>query len=124
MYEIYPLLIIGAIIGVISIVFIIAFCLMKDKKTAIGFDRNMKDSEIFKRLLAYAKPHWKSFLIVLLVIVFSIAYDIISPIVIGNVTEMIKGDFELSSLYTTVLVYGGILIVSLISSYIQAIVHR
>ncbi len=122
MYELYPLLVIGAIIGAISIIFIVAFCLMKDKKTAIGFDRNMKDGEIIKRLLAYAKPHKKSFILVLFVIIFSIAYDIISPIVIGNITEMIKGDFELSQLYTTVIIYAGILIVSLISSYVQAIV--
>ena len=122
MYELYPILIIGAIIGAISIIFIVAFALMKDKKTAIGFDRNMKDSEIIKRLLAYAKPYWKSFALVLCVIIFSIAYDIISPIVIGNVTEMIRGEFELSELYTTVAIYAGILIISLISSYIQAIV--
>lgn len=122
MYKLYPLLVVGGIIGAISLVFIIAFCLMKDKKTAIGFDRNMKDKEIVTRLLAYAKPHFKSFLLVLVVIIFSIAYDIISPIVIGNVTEMIKGDFELNKLYTTVLTYAGILLVSLICSYIQAIV--
>ena len=35
---------------------------------------------------------------------------------------MIKGDFELSRLYTTVIIYAGILVVSLVSSYIQAIV--
>ena len=123
MYQIYPLLIVGAIIGVISIVFIVAFCLMKDKKTAIGFDRNMKDSEIIKRLLAYARPHLKSFLLVFAVIIVSIVYDIMSPIVIGNVTEMINGgDFELSELFGTVGIYASILLVSLISSYIQAIV--
>ena len=122
MYEFYPLLIIGAIIGAISVIFIVAYCLMKDKKTAIGFDRNMKDSEIIKRLLVYAKPHIKSFIFVLLVIIFSIVYDIVSPIVIGNVTEMIKGDFELAELYKTVIVYASILVVSLISSYVQAIV--
>ena len=123
MYQIYPLLVVGAIIGVISIVFIVAFCLMKDKKTAIGFDRNMKDSEIIKRLLAYARPHLKSFLLVFAVIIVSIVYDIMSPIIIGNVTEMIKGgSFELSALFGTVGIYASILLVSLISSYIQAIV--
>ena len=122
MYELYPLLVVGAVIGVISVIFIVAFCLMKDKKASIGFDRNMKDSEIIKRLLKYAKPHLKSFILVFVVIIVSIVYDIVSPIVIGNVTEMIKGDFELSELYTTVGIYASILVVSLISSYIQAIV--
>ena len=122
MYELYPLIVIGAIIGVISIIFIVAFCLMKDKKASIGFERNMKDSEIIKRLVYYTRPHIKSFVLVLVVMLFSIAYDIISPILIGNVTEMIKGDFELSRLYSTVVIYASILIVSLISSYVQAIV--
>ena len=69
MREYFPLLIIGAIIGVFTLIFVLAFAFMKDKKTAIGFERNMKDSEITKRLLVYAKPHWKSFLLVLLILV-------------------------------------------------------
>ena len=50
--------------------FIIAYVTMKDKKTAIGFDRNMKDTEIVRRLLVYAKPYWKKFALVLLLMVF------------------------------------------------------
>ena len=37
MKEFYPLIVIGAIIGVLSIIFIIAYALMKDKKTAPRF---------------------------------------------------------------------------------------
>ncbi len=122
MREFYPLLIVGAIIGVLSIIFIVAYLSIKDKKEAIGFDRYMKDSEITKRLLVYAKPHVKSFIVVLLVMLFSIAYDIISPLLVGRIEEMIKDDFPMSRLLSLVAVYGGILIVSLICSYIQAIV--
>ena len=32
MYNIYPLLIVGAVIGVFAVIFIIAFAMMKDKK--------------------------------------------------------------------------------------------
>ena len=35
MYEYYPLLIVGAVIGVLSIIFILAYALMKDKKDLI-----------------------------------------------------------------------------------------
>ena len=62
MYEFYPILIVGAVIGVFATIFIVAFATMKDKKEAIGFDRNMKDSEIMKRLLKYAKPYTASFI--------------------------------------------------------------
>ncbi|MBR2479046.1 MAG: ABC transporter ATP-binding protein [Clostridia bacterium] len=122
MTEFFPLLTVGAIIGVISVVFILAYAFMKDKKEAVGFDRNMKDSEIIKRLLAYAKPFWKQFLVVLLVMIFSIAYDIISPILVGSIEEMIKNDFELYSLYLNVGFYASLLVVSMICSYLQSIV--
>ncbi len=122
MYEYFPLLVVGAVIGIASIIFIIAFLSIKDKKEAIGFDRNMQDGEIIKRLLEYARPHWKSFLFVLIIMLFSISYDIISPTLVGNIEEMIKADFELSRLWAYVAIYAGILIVSLICTYIQSIV--
>lgn len=120
--DYYPLLIAGAIIGTFSIIFVLAYALMKNKKEAIGFDRNIPDSEIVKRLLKYAKPYWKNFLLVLLVILFSISYDIISPILIGNIQGLVKTDFELNDLFIRVALYASILIVSLIATYVQAIV--
>lgn len=122
MHEFYPLLTVGAIVGVLTVIFVVAYAMIKDKKEAIGFDRNMKDSEIIKRLIEYAKPFKLQFGIVLLVMMFSIAYDVISPALVGKVEEMIKDDFELSVLYSYVLLYAGILIVSLICSYVQAVV--
>ena len=38
MHEYLPLLILGAIIGVFTLVFVLAYCFMKNKKEAIGFD--------------------------------------------------------------------------------------
>ena len=46
---------------------------MKNKKAAIGFDRHMSDREIIKRLLGYAKPYWKSFILVLVIMGFTVA---------------------------------------------------
>ncbi len=122
MYEFYPLIVVGAVLGVLSVIFLVAYFSIKDRKEAIGFDRHMKDSEILRRLLRYAKPHWRSFLLVLLVMTFSIAYDIISPLLIGALEEAIKDEFEMSYLLSMVAVYAGILIVSLVCTYIQAIV--
>ena len=122
MREFYPLLIVGAIIGTLSLCFIIAYAAMKNKKEAIGFDRSMKDNELIRRLLKYAKPYWKSFLLVGIVMLFSIAYDIISPLIVGMIEETVKSQFALSTLYRAVALYAGILLVSLICTYIQAIV--
>ena len=122
MREYYPLLLTGALVGFFSLVFTLAYAGMKDKKKQIGFDRNMKDSEITWRLLAYAKPYWKSFLFVLIVMIFSISYDVLSPLIVGRTEELVKGDFEMSGLLRLVLLYFGILVCAQFCSYIQAMV--
>ena len=122
MYKYYPILIVGAIVGALSIIFLIAYLSIRKQKEAIGFDRNMKDSEISRRLLAYAKPYTKNFIFVLLLMLFSIAYDIISPLIVGGIEEMIKEDFEMSQLLIGVAIYASILVVSMICSYLQALV--
>ncbi len=122
MYDFYPLLVVGGVIVFFSICFIIAYLAIKNKKEAIGFDRNMNDGEIIRRLLKYAKPYWKSLTFVCIIMLFSIAYDIASPLIIGWIEEQIKVDFELKQLFSAVAFYAGILIVSLVCSYIQAIV--
>ena len=123
MREYLPILIVGAIVGVLSVIFLIAYITMKDKKEAIGFDRHMKDGEIVRRLSKYALRQWPSFLLVLLLMVFSIVYDIVSPLVIGDLTESIQNEtFTLPFLYTSVAVYASILVVSMVCTYVQAIV--
>ena len=123
MREFYPLLIIGAILGVLSLCFVVAYAMMKNKKEAIGFDRNMKDGEIARRLLRYAKPHTGKFVFVGFVMLFSIAYDIVSPLLVGSIEEMVKEEsFELSRLFVYVGIYASILLMSLVCTYIQSIV--
>ncbi len=122
MREFYPLYVIGALLGTISIVVLCAYITVHKQKDAIGFDRNMKDSEITRRLLSYAKLHTKSFLFVLFLVLVSITYDIVSPILMGNIVEMIKEDFEMRDLLALVGIYVGILLVSLICTYVQVIV--
>lgn len=121
MHEYFPLLFVGGLIGLFSTIFIIAYATMKDKKEAIGFDRHMKDSEIIKRLLKYAKPYKGSFIAVGCIMLFSIAYDIAAPLLIGYIQELIKQKFEMNVLLVYVGIYASILVVSLICTYIQAI---
>lgn len=119
----YPLIIVGGVLGALSLIFIIAFALVKDKKESMGFDRHISDGEIVKRLLVYAKPYWKSFVFVLLLMVFSIAYDIISPLLIGKIQGIIKEDgFQLSYLFAMIGLYAGILLVSVVCSYFQTLI--
>ena len=123
MMEFLPVLIVGAIIGAFAIVFIMAYIALTKKKEELPDDeRNMSDGELIKRLLGYAKPFWKQFLLVLCLMVFSICYDIVSPLIIGNIQDLVKQSFVLTDLYKAVIVYAGILIVSLVCTYLQSII--
>ncbi|MCI8388492.1 MAG: ABC transporter ATP-binding protein [Clostridiales bacterium] len=122
MREFFPLICVGATIGVFSLIFIIAYFYVKSIKETSSYDRNMKDSDILRRLFEYAKPYGKSYIIVALVMLFSIAYDIISPMIIGDIEKLITHDFPMKSLFIRVGAYVCILLVSLICTYIQAIV--
>lgn len=122
MHEYLPVLIVGAIIGAFTIVFLLAYQALRKVKDDSEKERNMPDGEIVRRLLCYAKPYWKSFVLVFFVMVFSILYDLVSPLIIGRIQGLIKNDFELPQLYGMVGMYAGILVVSLICTYLQAMI--
>ena len=121
MNEYLPLLIVGAIIGVFSAVFFIAYLVVKRQKNAANFDRHMADKEIVGRLCKYAIPFWKDFLVVFFIMLVSIGHNVVSPLLIGHIEEVIKATFDLPYLYTLVAIYAGILLLSMLSTYFQAI---
>ena len=120
MREYLPLLIVGAIIGTFTLIFVIAYALAKNKKETMGFERNMPDREIVKRLLAYAGPYWKQFVLTGVIMVFSVVYDVLSPLLVGRIVGMVQEDFVLAELFAMVAVYATVLVVSLICTYAQA----
>ena len=122
MMSLNPLLLVGGVIGTVSVLLLIAYACVKDKKTAMGFERSMADGEILRRLFGYAKPYLKQFVVVGFLVLFSISYDIASPLIVGYIEELVVGDFELKSLYVSVAVYAGVLIFSMASTYLQAVI--
>lgn len=122
MNEFLPVIIIGAIIGTFSLLFIAAYAALKRHKVVRTDERNMADAELVGRLIKYALPFWKSFLMVLFIMAFSIVYDVISPKIIGNIEEMVKGDFVLPDLFRMVFIYASILVVCMICTYFQSII--
>ena len=122
MNEYLPLLIMGAVIGVITIAFIVVYKMFGKINPEDDFERNMSDGEIIKRLLVYIKPYYKTFIVVFIIMLFSIVYELISPLITGKLIALIQEDFELPQLFTIVAMYVGILIVSLICTYFQAMI--
>ena len=122
MANVNPLLLVGAVIGVVTALLVLAYALIKDKKETMGFERTMNDGEILRRLAGYAKPYWAKFVVVLFLMLFSIAYDIISPLIVGALEELVSGEFELPQLFAGVAVYAGVLVFSMASTYFQAVI--
>ncbi len=61
-------------------------------------------------------------MLVFFVMLLSIGYEVISPLLVGHIEETVVGDFEMSYLLGVVGGYVGILLVSLLCTYIQAMV--
>ena len=121
MPEYLPFLIVGGFIGVCSLLFLVGYAVLR-KKNLTGYDRTMKDSQIIRRLLSYAKPYRGRFLLALFVMLLSIGYDLLSPLLVGHIEEMVSGEFLPESLFRVVAVYAGILLVSIVCTYIQAMI--
>ena len=122
MAEYLPLILVCAIIGAFTVVFLIAYlALCRRTKNQTG-ERHMADSELIRRLFRYAKPYKKEFVLVFLVMLVSIVYDVVSPLLVGRIQGLIKSSFELPQLYRMVALYAGILVVSMISTYFQAMI--
>ena len=122
MREYLPLLIVCAVIGVFTILFLAAYDVLKRKTKEETSERHMSDGEIIRRLLSYAKPYKKDFFIVFIIMLVSIAYDVVSPLLVADIQGTIKKNFELSQLYSLVAVYAGILVVSMVCTYFQAMI--
>ena len=124
MVEYLPVLIVGTIIGVFSIFFLVAFSILKKQKEDMtDRERHMSDKEIITRLLSYAKPYWKNFVIVFFIMLFSIAYDLVAPLIMAQLQNVIKQpQFALSELFVYVAVYASVLVLSLICTYFQAMI--
>lgn len=122
MPEYMPILIIGAVIGLLSVIFIAAYFIGKKHLIADDNERKMSDGVIIRRLLAYAKPYKKQFLLVFFIMLGSICYDLVSPLVVGHVVDLVQTDFELDYLIKVIICYALILVVSLVCTYLQAMI--
>ena len=122
MREYMPLIFVGAVVGVFSLLFVLAWLRELRAKSAPDFDRHIPDGEIIRRLAKYAVPYKKQFALVLAVMLASIASDLASPLIIGRVEELIKNQFEPPALLRWVALYAVTLLVTVVSTYFQSII--
>ncbi|MBQ6020997.1 MAG: ABC transporter ATP-binding protein, partial [Clostridia bacterium] len=122
MTDFLPLLTVGAIIGIFTLLFLIAYAVLKFKTRNEEERREMTDRELIRRIMRYAKPYRGQFVSVFFIMLLSIGYDLASPRLVGRIEDTIKDGFELSALFSLVAVYVGILVVSMVCTYLQAVI--
>ena len=121
--EYLPIVIVAAIIGAFAVAFVLGWlALRKHREESDDRERALSDKELISRLLKYAKPYWKSFVAVFFIMLLSIVYDLLSPLWMGDIQELVKEEFEMAQLLRMVALYAGILVVSLVCTYFQALI--
>ena len=60
MANVNPLLLVGAVIGVVTALLVLACALVKDKKETMGFERTMNDGEILRRWPGTPSRTWRN----------------------------------------------------------------
>ena len=85
MREYLPLFIVCAVIGVFTLIFLCAYLVLKKKTKAETSERHMSDKEIIARLLHYASPYKKEFALVFVIMLVSIAYDVVSHLLVAKI---------------------------------------
>lgn len=81
--------------------------------------RDKKDSQIFKRLMAYAAPYKTNFIVALTLILFDVILSSASAAILGGAVWLINNDMEASQKY---LFLGGFVALFLVSLLIIVVV--
>lgn len=84
--------------------------------------RKMKDSVIIKRLLKYTKPFIWKFAFVILLMLFSVLIEVGTPLITGEVIELLGADvIDIKYILFLVIIYIILVLLSLGGSYLQAL---
>ncbi len=120
MNEYLPVLILGGFLGLVTLFALVAYVVYR-KTQGKEYERNMTDMAIIRRLLRYANGYWGHLALALVIMLISVGHDVISPLLVGHIEETLASDFELSYLFSVVGVYVGVLLISLLCTYMQAL---
>ncbi|MCR5505546.1 MAG: ABC transporter ATP-binding protein/permease [Bacilli bacterium] len=93
----------------------------EEEKLALFGDKKIPNRILFKRIFQYIKPHAWKFILALLLIVVSVVFDMIFPLIISKITDNLQS--SLISMKTILMLafgYLGLGIVNLIVTYFES----
>ena len=81
----------------------------------------MKDGDIIKRLLTYAKPFQDKFVIVFIFMLATVGFGLLEPYILGKSLDIIIYDFDLNALFQYISILTAIILIGNVFNYIQTI---
>ena len=63
----------------------------EDQRERLFGDRPIPSRELLSRALRYMKPEWRRFLIAAVLIVLNVGLDIVLPLLVSRVTDLLTG---------------------------------
>lgn len=96
----------------------------EEEKLALMGDKKIPNRILFKRVMAYVKPEWVKFFISFLLIGVTVAFDLLFPLIIKEITNNLQTpDISIEILKNIIMLavgYLGLGIVNIIIAYFQA----
>jgi ATP-binding cassette subfamily B protein len=81
------------------------------------------DRQILRRLLSYAKPYWKNFLVTILFMVISVVFALVEPYIIGRSIDLIiDSPINFNLLYLFLGIFIGSILLNALFNYLQNII--
>lgn len=86
-------------------------------------ERTMTNGALFKKLFRYFRPYVLLFLIAIILLVFGVMINLLTPQIYAKVIEEMAGTtVNFNNILKTVLIFAGLLIVGYVAQYIQALI--
>jgi len=81
------------------------------------------DRQILRRLLSYAKPYWKNFLVTIFFMVVSVVFALVEPYIIGRSIDLIiDSPIDFNLLYLFLGIFIGSILLNALFDYLQNII--
>ncbi len=96
----------------------------EEEKMALTGDKKIPNRILFKRVMAYVRPEWVKFLISFFLIGITVAFDLLFPLIIKEITNNLQTpDISIEILKNIIMLavgYLGLGIVNIVIAYFQA----
>ncbi len=95
-----------------------------EEKLALTGDKKIPNRILFKRIMAYVKPEWVKFLFAFIFIGVTVAFDLIFPLLMANITNNLQSDVLSQNILTDIIFlavgYFGLAVVNQGVAYFES----